>query len=80
MKDSKELISSHIFIFPFRWDYISNAEGLYAPINKRLNVDKIVELLLKKKTWIEEKFKINNDDEYNKYSYFYDNVRAVYVN
>lgn len=79
MDDKNEIISSHIFVFPFRWDYISNGEFLYSSINKRLSVDKIAEILLEEKTWKEEKLKINSDDEYNKYTYFYDNVRdAIY--
>jgi len=79
MDDKNEIISSHIFVFPFRWDYISNGEFLYSSINKRLSVDKIAEILLEEKTWEEEKLEIDNDDQYNKYTYFYDNVRdAIY--
>lgn len=80
MDFKNKLISSHIFVFPFRWDYISNGEGLYGSIDKRLNVNKVVKIIKDTGCWDKDKPNIENDDaEYSKYIYFYDNVRdAIY--
>ena len=79
--EDKKLISAHIFIFPFRWDYIKKGESLKRPINERLDMEKF-DQLLPKNYWEEDIFKITKDDmykEYNEYIYFYDNVRqAIY--
>ncbi|MBU5593314.1 hypothetical protein KQI89_16310 [Clostridium sp. MSJ-4] len=79
MDKNNNVISSHIFIFPFRWDYIGDNYFLNSSIDKRLNVEKIIELL-KCNNWEDDKYNlgndfVNDDDEYNKYVYFYDNVR-----
>ncbi|WP_333859557.1 hypothetical protein [Clostridium sp.] len=80
MDNKNEIISSHIFVFPFRWDYISNGESVYGSIDKRLNVDKVGRILMESNCWEEDKPNIENEEvEYNKYIYFYDNVRdAIY--
>lgn len=80
MKEEKQLISSHIFIFPFRWDYISRGKHVNIPMDKRLNVSKFVDLLMEMDYWEQDELNmIDSDDEYNKYVYFYDNVRdAIY--
>lgn len=80
MDANRKPISSHIFIFPFRWDYISGSKLLQESIDKRLNVNRVVEILNNDTCWKEDKPDIENeDDEYNKYAYFYDNVRdAIY--
>ncbi|MCD3350629.1 hypothetical protein G8V03_06725 [Clostridium botulinum D/C] len=76
--DKKELISSHIFIFPFRWDYINNRNCFDDCIDNRLNVEKFIESLDENK-WIKKEDTITNNLEYNQYTYFYDNVRdAIY--
>lgn len=72
MIENRKIVSSHIFIFPFKWDY-----GVGSSIEERTNVDKFVELLGCE--WKKQNRDIIEDSEYNKYTYFYDNVRqAIY--
>lgn len=81
MTSKKDIVSSHIFIFPFKWDCISDSHKLNSTINKRINTEKIEQILLEK--WKRETTytEINNDTDYNTYSYFYDNARqAIYGN
>lgn len=74
MEKNNKVISSHIFIFPFRWDYIYDSCCLDSSIDKRLNVERVLESL-KYNKWKDDTSIINNDSDYNKYIYFYDNVR-----
>ncbi|PRR77935.1 hypothetical protein CLLI_20300 [Clostridium liquoris] len=77
MDSDKKIISSHIFVFPFNWDYVNNEDWLNTCIDERLNVDKFIESL--RDGWEEEERKIKNDEDYNTYTYFYGNVRkAIY--
>ncbi|WP_251862249.1 hypothetical protein [Clostridium sp. Marseille-Q2269] len=84
---TKEIISSHIFVFPFRWDVVKDKDCLDACIDKRLNVEKFIECLKQEGSWKEDKAvlkiveneEVQNDKDYNEYTYFYDNVRkAIY--
>lgn len=77
MNSDKKIISSHIFVFSFNWDYVNNEDCLNTCIDERLNVDKFIESL--RDGWEEEERKIKNDEDYNIYAYFYGNVReAIY--
>lgn len=84
---NEDVISSHIFIFPFRWDVVKDEACLDTCIDNRLNVEKFIKCLKEDKDWEEDKIVLNivknkeveNDLDYNTYSYFYDNVRkAIY--
>ncbi|AWB30811.1 hypothetical protein [Clostridium botulinum] len=84
---TKEIISSHIFVFPFRWDVGKDEHCLDACINNRLNVEKFIKYLKEDNQWEEDKIvsniiknkEVENDLNYNAYVYFYDNVRkAIY--
>lgn len=79
---SKKIISSHIFVFPFRWDVVKDISCLDTCINNRLSVEKFIKYLNINDKW-EEEFctskVIYNDLDYNTYTYFYENVRkAIY--
>ncbi|WP_243175926.1 hypothetical protein [Clostridium sporogenes] len=84
---TKEIISSHIFVFPFRWDVVKDEACLEKCIDSRLDVEKFIECLNVEGNWEEDEGalkivrdkKVENDKEYNKYAYFYDNARkAIY--
>lgn len=78
MKD-KKLVSSHIFIFPFKWDYIEKECALNSTIDKRINMEKFKKYLVKTGHWEEENFGVNSEKQYNSYAYFYENVlSAIY--
>lgn len=67
-----------MFMFPFRWDYMSNKNCFDTCIDNRLNVEKFINSLDKDK-WDKNENAITNNLEYNQYAYFYDNVRdAIY--
>lgn len=80
----ENVISSHIFIFPFRWDLINEDSCLDISIDKRLDVDEFISFLSKDE-WQEDEcvkklININESDstsDYNTYSYFYENVRSA---
>lgn len=78
MGDVKKAISHHIFVFPFKWDYLKDSKSFYEGIGKRVDLDNFEELLCKG-NWEEEELDINNNLKYNQYVYFYNNVRkAIY--
>ncbi|WP_235700165.1 hypothetical protein [Clostridium senegalense] len=84
---NKDVISSHIFIFPFKWDVGKDEHCLDECIDNRLNVETFVKYLKEGEQWEEDKIasniiknkEVENDLNYNTYTYFYDNVRkAIY--
>ncbi|EPY6471708.1 hypothetical protein ACWO4B_002367 [Clostridium sporogenes] len=84
---TKEIISSHIFVFPFRWDVVKDEACLDTCIDSRLNVEKFIKYLKDINQWEEdinisniiENKQVENYLDYNTYAYFYDNVRkAIY--
>ncbi len=94
--ENRPLHSSHIFMFPFRFDYanksIVNDKGYiheYAfyynnDIGNRINLDGI-EKKLKKENWHYEKYSTHNDLEemhlaYNEFAYFYDYAKDSLYN
>jgi hypothetical protein len=88
----KEIISSHIFMFPFRFDRHDAPEGFSSEFdfyrNKDIHTRISIEKLHSKLTengWEYEPFKIETETEvnpllYNEYAYFYDYVREVLYN
>ncbi|ABS34408.1 hypothetical protein FDG46_11400 [Clostridium botulinum] len=86
---TKEIISSHIFVFPFRWDVVKDEACFDTCIDSRLNTEKFIKYLKDNNQWEEdinisnivENKEVENDLDYNTYAYFYDNVRkAIYGN
>ncbi len=89
------LYSSHIFMFPFRFDYTTESIGkdkniheyefyYHTPIEQRINLANI-ETLLKKESWVYEVYDMHKDaDEmhlaYNEFAYFYDYSRDALYN
>ena len=83
MSDKTPPYSSHIFMFPFRFDW--NEDGFDREyffykeknITDRIAIRKLHEKLTQDKDWEYKAFKVA--DEYNEYSYFYDYARdAIY--
>jgi len=85
-----ELYSSHIFMFPFRFDWVEeeikngDVYGFYdeKPISERLKLEALEEKL-KAANWHYEQFDIPSQEEmhlaYNEFGYFYDYARdAIY--
>ena len=89
MEEKEELYSSHIFMFPFRFDY--NKHGFKHEfefyrknnINNRLNLEILNEMLINNQ-WIYEEFDIEASDEkhilYSEFAYFYDYARESIYN
>ncbi|NKQ41258.1 MAG: hypothetical protein HF962_06785 [Sulfurovum sp.] len=94
--NDRPLYSSHVFMFPFRFDYakkpIVNAHGQIheyefyynTPIEERINLENIKDIL-KKENWHYEKYATHNDSEkihlaYNEFSYFYDYAKDALYN
>lgn len=86
---NESLISSHIFIFPFRWDVIKDKSCLNTSIDNRLNVEKFIKQLKSNNEWEEDQViskilknaEVEKETDYNTYAYFYNNVRkAIYGN
>jgi len=80
-KDKKVLYSSHIFMFPFRFDWnakgFNKEYGFYKEesISERISLKNLHEKLTK--DWNYKAFKVT--DDYNEYAYFYDYARdAIY--
>jgi len=90
-KLGKRLISSHIFLFPFRFDRHDKDNGFTeefefykkTDINKRVDTKALHEKLCVDQ-WSYEPFKVDNSDvfphPYNEYAYFYDYVRDMLYN
>lgn len=79
-KEKKEIISSHIFMFPFKWDYKSERRLEDTCFNDRINLQKFKEGLDISKRWDRDNFSINDDFDYNEFAYFYENVKkAIYT-
>lgn len=79
-------ISHHIFLFPFKWDYYTNAHSHdTASFLERTKLSDIESLMKDKdlsKFWgkFEFKFKVDQKDQYNnynEYAYFHDFVRST---
>jgi len=83
--DKNPLYSSHIFMFPFRFDWNENGfqRNEYAfykdeSVQKRVSLDQLHEkLTTQKQKWNYKPF--NVEENYNEYAYFYDYARdAIY--
>ncbi|WP_282804241.1 hypothetical protein [Clostridium tetani] len=81
----KDIISSHIFVFPFRWDVIKDKDCLNTCIDSRLDVERFIEYLRDEWEYDSNTSSIKNNEEvknyadYNTCAYFYDNVKeAIY--
>ena len=80
-----EPISKHIFMFPFKWDKTIGKE-VYSLYTKRVNIKEILDVFRNDKNWTIEynhtdKSPIERIEDYNEYTYFYNNVRdAIYGN
>jgi Mg2+ and Co2+ transporter CorA len=85
----KTLYSSHIFMFPFRFDYNSNGFAhefdFYRTknIESRLRLDTLNSMLVSE-GWVYEEFDISRSDEkhilYSEFAYFYDYARESIYN
>ena len=88
---NKEIISTHIFLFPFRFDKHIDNDGFTNEFElyKKSSLDERVDLdalhnKLTKNGWDYEEFKIEQGDEedllYNEFAYFYDYAREALYN
>ena len=91
LEKNKEIISTHIFLFPFRFDKHIDNDGFKNEFEfyKKNSLDERVDLdaLHQKLTdngWKYEEFKIEQNDEqdllYNEFAYFYDYAREALYN
>jgi len=95
MSKKEELYSSHIFMFPFRFDYIEGNNKIYTRefefyreqhIDKRINVKELLLQLYMNDTWKYEEFNLDKIIEekqvkyYNEFSYFYDYAKEALYN
>lgn len=79
---SNDLKSYHVFMFPFTWDYKEKNKDLsQLSIEKRKDIDMIKNLMENNDSWKRSIFKLNSDNKYNEYNYFYEEARkAIYDN
>jgi Mg2+ and Co2+ transporter CorA len=89
MTEKKELYSSHIFMFPFRFDYNANGFTHEFEFYRKENIDQRLRLdtlnrRLVNEGWIYEKFDIENSHDkhilYSEFAYFYDYARESIYN
>ena len=70
--------SYHIFLFPFRWDFVSkkikNDDIFSQHFTKRTDISEIIDTLNKNKLWKRNKLGFNSTQEFNASGYFYDFV------
>ena len=81
------LYSYHIFLFPFKWDFLSKGKEISnADFDERTNLSSIDALLRNhqqgnKHLWKRSLFKFNQDEsgvyDYNEYTFFYDFARGT---
>ncbi|MBX7226364.1 MAG: CorA family divalent cation transporter [Chitinophagales bacterium] len=71
--DSKKPISTHTFMFPFRWDFIyKNKDKEQLTYSKRTDLKKFDEIFSKKDTLKRTFFEIgDNRSKYNEFTYFH---------
>ncbi len=76
----KPLYSHHIFLFPFKWDYLPAGKKLSkASFIERTSFDKFLQVI-KDSPWLESPFQIHIDEAdkyhtFNEYNYFHGYVR-----
>ena len=79
VKEITTIYSKHIFLFPFRWDFLSEGKSLKeSALNERVTIKKFSSACNSK--WKKsEEYYIDDYLNYNEYTYFYDFVRdALY--
>lgn len=78
---SENLKSCHIFLFPFKWDYLKKDQSIEtATFESRTSLLSFYQCLNPQK-WILSKYhEIDPVNYYNDYAYFYDFVRPVIFN
>ncbi|KAE9633441.1 CorA family divalent cation transporter [Defluviitalea raffinosedens] len=75
-----EIKSYHIFMFPFRWDYIENPNKFEeSSFEEKVNIE-IMTQYLEKTGWRIKSDEIECSEDYNEKLYFYDNVRRAIYN
>ncbi|OOO00345.1 MAG: hypothetical protein ATN35_07660 [Epulopiscium sp. Nele67-Bin004] len=71
----QRIVSEHIFLFPFAWSISTQKQGYYFRPQYQIK-HKIFQNI---KGWESEEFKIETDEQYNEFVYFYRPVRnALY--
>lgn len=66
-------------MFPFKWDYKKKGKKLEElSFSERVDFDRFNELM--GDDWKVNKFKINEEVDYNEYVYFYENARKALYN
>lgn len=81
-----ENYSYHIFMFPFRFDYIKKSfidkHDYYKDydFDERVKIDKSFKHNLEKDGWEYQKFEVKKHTDYNEIAYFYDFVRDSLYN
>lgn len=68
-----QLISNHVFFFPFTWKIASDQKSLYVKQHKQMKKGLRVPI----ETWRERNYEILEDSHYNELVYFYRPVQAV---
>jgi hypothetical protein len=71
----EKLFSSHIFLFPFKWEKRDLPEKVL--FTNQVRLEQIDSFFPVKNQWIESPYKIDTLANYNEYNYFYDYVREV---
>ncbi len=71
--------SYHIFLFPFKWNHLTSTDKqmMEIDIDERLDVKQFEKQLLASHQWKEVKFSIENGQDYNEWSYFFDFSRSI---
>lgn len=76
MNNNETIFSKHIFLFPFKWDFLENKKSLKKCYKDRLSL-KDFDRCLNENLWRRSQFECNNINTYNETSYFYDNINQV---
>jgi len=92
IEKNREIISTHIFMFPFRFDKHLDGDGFSSEfefykkdIEERVNIESLHKKLTDN-SWVYEKFNIENNSSnemaalYSEFAYFYDYVRDALYN
>lgn len=87
--DQNDLISRHIFLFPFKWNTRDTSKTTETSFSDSVRLDKFEEAIFGEEpksvpepdrtafNWYREKFKLSSINGYNEFYYFYDYVREV---
>lgn len=79
---SDNIYSLHHFFFPFKWDVLPDkfkktAKKEDFPFDNRTSLDKFEGHLVKDSKWARSFFKIDANEDYNEFTYFYSFVRKT---